>query len=40
MLRGRHAQRQMTLLFRGHVTKTLYLHFYMVNGPWHWLSMR
>ena len=33
-----HAQSQTTLLFRGHVTKMLYLHFLMAYGPWHWLG--
>ena len=39
-LNGHHAQSQMTLLFWGHVTKTLYLHFHTAHGPWHWLRMR
>ena len=39
-LRGRDAQRQMTLLFRGHITKTLYLYFQMVYGLWHWLRTK
>ena len=36
-LRGRHAQSEITLLFCAHVTKTLYLHFHMVHGPWLWM---
>ena len=37
---GRHAHSQMTLLFHGHVTKMLYLHFHMTYGLWHWLMKR
>ena len=36
-LRGHHAQSEITLLFRGHVTKTLYLSRYIFSlshGPW------
>ena len=37
---GRHVQSQMTLLFGGHPTKKLYLHFHKTYDPWHWLRMR
>ena len=37
---GRQVQSQMALLFGGHPTKTLYLHFHKTYTPWHWLRMR
>ena len=42
-LRGPLAQRQMTLLFRGHVKRLhfqFYLHFHIAYGLWDWLRMR